>query len=91
MAQAPEGAIGVADTVETHDARWLTATSALDAHRDDNFPLFFPTIKHLERFAPFDGIEALLAFARAKPIVTIQPEGPPAEAIALPRALEGRW
>lgn len=91
IAQAPEGAIGVADAVETHDARWLTAGRALEAYRDGALPLFFPTIKHLERLAPFGGVEALLAFARDKPIVTIQPEGPPSEPIELPRALEGRW
>ena len=39
--------------------------------------MFFPTIKHLERLAAFDRVDALLAFAREKPIVTIQPDGPP--------------
>lgn len=90
VSQAPPGAVGVADSVETHDARWLTPAQALDAARAGELLLFFPTIKHLERLAAFDNIEALLAFAREKPIVTIRPDRPATEAV-LPHALEGRW
>ena len=91
VAAAPPGAVGVADSVETHDARWLTPKQALEAHRRGEMHMFFPTIKHLERLAAFDHVDALLAFAREKPVVTIQPEGPPAEAFELPGALEDRW
>lgn len=88
---APPDAIGVADSVETHDAQWLTPRQALDAHRRGDMHMFFPTIKHLERLAAFDTIDALLAFAREKPIVTIMPDGPPSEDLVLSRDLEGRW
>ncbi len=90
IAPAPPGAVGVADSVETHDARWLTPAQALEAAHTGEMLLFFPTIKHLERLATFTSIDALLAFAREKPIVTIRPDRPPTEAV-LPRALEGRW
>jgi len=53
--------------------------------------LVFPTIKHLERLAAFDNVQALLAFTREKPIVTIMPDRGPSEGVALPRALEGQW
>jgi 8-oxo-dGTP pyrophosphatase MutT (NUDIX family) len=90
VAPAPPGAVGVADSVETHDARWLTPAQALQGARNGEMLLFFPTIKHLERLAAFGSIDALLAFAREKPIVTICPDRPPTQA-TLPRALEGRW
>ena len=47
VAAAPPGAVGVADSVETHDARWLTPKQALEAHRRGEMHMFFPTIKHL--------------------------------------------
>lgn len=91
VAPAPPGTVGVADSVETHDAQWLTPAQALRAHQRGEMHMFFPTIKHLERLAGFDRVDALLAFAREKPVVTIQPDGPPVEEIQLPRELEGRW
>lgn len=90
VAPAPPGAIGVADRVETHDARWIIPAQALDAARSGDLLLVFPTIKHLERLAAFDNVDALLAFAREKPIVTIRPDRPATDAV-LPQALEGRW
>ena len=91
IAAAPPGALGIADSVETHDARWLSPQHALEAHRDGEMLLVFPTIKHLERLAAFASIDALLAFAREKPIVTIMPDLPPSAGVQLPQALEGRW
>ena len=91
IAQAPPGALGAADQVETHDARWISPSDALAAHHRGEMHLVFPTIKHLERIAPFDSVEALLAFAREKPIVTIMPDRGPTAGVVLPQALEGRW
>lgn len=91
VAPAPPGAVGVADAVETHDARWLAPKEALDAYARGELYLVFPTIKHLERLTAFTGIDALLAFAREKPVVTIMPDRPPSEGVELPQALEGRW
>jgi len=90
VAPAAANAVGIADSVETHDARWLTPAAALDGARDGTLLIYFPTIKHLERLAAFDDVGALLAFAREKPIVAIRPDRPPAEAV-LPQELEGRW
>ncbi|MGA7745709.1 MAG: NUDIX hydrolase [Candidatus Aquilonibacter sp.] len=91
VAAAPAGALGTADSIETHDAQWLSPQRALDAHRNDEMLLVFPTIKHLERLAAFDSVSALLAFAREKPIVTIMPDLPPSAGVRLPQELEGRW
>ncbi len=91
IARAPSGALGTADRFETHDARWIAPSDALAAHRRGEMHLVFPTIKHLERIAAFGSVEALFAFAREKPIVTIMPDRGPSEGVVLPRALEGRW
>lgn len=91
VAPAPPGALGTADSVETHDARWLSPQRALEAERSGDMHLVFPTIKHLERLAAFESIDAVLAFAREKPIVTIMPDLPPSAGVRLPQALEGRW
>jgi recombination protein RecT len=91
VAAAPAGANGTADAHETHDAQWLAPARALRKFRDGELHLVFPTIKHLERLAAFGGVDALLAFAREKPILTIMPELPPDADPVLPGALEGRW
>lgn len=91
IAEAPLGTLGTADSVETHDPQWLAPWAALEAHRRGEMLLVFPTIKHLERLAAFDSVDALLAFAREKPIVTIMPDRGPTEGVALPQGLEGRW
>jgi 8-oxo-dGTP pyrophosphatase MutT (NUDIX family) len=91
IAPAPPGARGTADSVETHDARWVSPQRALEAHRNGEMLLVFPTIKHLERLAAFESIDALLAFAREKPIITIMPDLPPSAGVRLPQGLEGRW
>lgn len=91
VASAPPGASGVADAHETHDARWLSPSRALRTFHDGEMHLVFPTIKHLERLAAFANVDALLAFAREKPIVTIMPDLPPDAGPVLPHALEGRW
>lgn len=90
LASAPQGAVGVADSVETHDARWIRPSDALQACRRGEMHLVFPTIKHLERLAAFSGIDALLAFAREKPVLTVAPDRA-SEGIELPQGLEGRW
>ena len=91
LAPAPSGALGTADSVETHDARWISPGDALAAYRRGEMHLVFPTIKHLERLAGFESIETLFAFASEKPIVTIMPDRGPSEGVVLPQALEGRW
>ena len=94
IARAPHGANGAADAHETHDAQWLAPRAALAAHRAGEMHMIFPTIKHLERLAAFDSVEAVLHFAREKPILTITPElreGGSFDEIAMPASLEQRW
>lgn len=91
IARANAAHIGTADRVETYDARWTTASDALAMHRAGKLYLVYPTIKHLERLAEFDNMDALLGYAQSKPIITIMPNMPPHEGFVMPSSLEGRW
>jgi recombination protein RecT len=91
LSRAPHGALGVADALETHDARWLEPGDALERNARGELHLVYPTIKHLERLRAFDAVEALLAFGREKPIRTIMPDRAPAEGFVMPHALENAW
>ena len=91
LARAPHGALGVADALETHDARWVEPGDALERNGRGELHLVYPTIKHLERLRAFDAAEALLAFGREKPIRTIMPDRSPAEGFVMPHELENAW
>lgn len=73
VARAPQDQVAEADAFEVSDGRWLRPRDALAAHERGEIGLIFPTIKHLERIAPYGTVEALLEFARTKPIVTVAP------------------
>jgi len=91
VAPAPAGATALADRIETLDATWIAPLRALEAFAAGALQLVYPTIKHLERFAAFADVDALLAYARGKPIVTIMPNRKPDKGFVLPSELEGRW
>jgi 8-oxo-dGTP pyrophosphatase MutT (NUDIX family) len=91
IAAAPPGQRERADRVETHDARWIAPAHALDAQRNGTLHMIYPTMKHLERLAALPTVDALLDFARSKPIITIMPASSPDDGFAIPVALEGCW
>ncbi len=91
LARAPRDARGVADALETHDARWFDPREALESFARGELHLVYPTIKHLERLRAFDTVEATIAFGRAKPIRTIMPDRSPAEGFTMPASLENAW
>jgi len=90
LAIAPDQ-VALADADETHDGVWIAPAEALRRHREGTFRLVYPTIKHLERIAPFATVDELAAFAREKPVLTIMPSGSPYDSFAMPPALEGAW
>jgi 8-oxo-dGTP pyrophosphatase MutT (NUDIX family) len=65
VAEMPEGQEPEVDGEEIIDARWLSPTAALDAHRADELELVFPTIKQLESMAHHRSAAELMAAARA--------------------------
>lgn len=89
--RAPHGQEGHADDVETHDSLWIAPQEALASNARGDFHLVFPTVKHLERIASFEDIDAFMVFANEKPIITIAPDRTPAQGFTLPPELEHCW
>lgn len=90
FAAAPPNQAAQADAHETHDGIWIAPERALERFRAGEMHLVYPTIKHLERLAAFDSIEAALRYARSKPVLTIMPADR-GESFAIPPALEDAW
>ena len=76
--------------VETHDGVWIAPNDALARYRRGELHLVYPTIKHLERLAAFDSLDAASTFARAKPVLTIVPNDAGAD-FEIPATLEDAW
>ncbi|MFZ0032859.1 MAG: hypothetical protein WAK84_13420 [Candidatus Cybelea sp.] len=90
FAVAPPGQSALADAFETHDGLWISPAQALERHRAGSMHLVYPTIKHLARLTSFDAVEAALAFAREKPVLTIVPRDSEDD-FQIPPALENAW
>jgi 8-oxo-dGTP pyrophosphatase MutT (NUDIX family) len=91
LAIAPSNQTVSADSIETHDGRWISPSEALAHHRARRLHLVYPTIKHLERLAAFRDLESLRDFARSKPIYTIEPATTLEGDFSIPAELEGAW
>jgi 8-oxo-dGTP pyrophosphatase MutT (NUDIX family) len=73
LATLPEGAVPRVDGEEMVDARWYTPAAALQAARDGEILLVFPTIKNLEQLAAFSSADELLSYARSSTIAPVEP------------------
>ncbi len=73
LAPVPDDTAPQIDGGECVDWRWSTPQGALDAHAADQLMLVFPTIKHLEQLAGFPHAEALLAHARGREVLPVEP------------------
>jgi 8-oxo-dGTP pyrophosphatase MutT (NUDIX family) len=74
LAPLPSGATPRVDGGEVVSARWYEPAAALEAGRDGDLLLVFPTIKHLEQLAEFGSAEQLLDHARVRKIRPVQPQ-----------------
>ena len=83
--------VAEADATEVLDGRWIAPSEALAANARGEINLIFPTIKHLERIAPYRTVDELIAFARTKPIVTVSPDVQPGPRFLLIPELENAW
>jgi 8-oxo-dGTP pyrophosphatase MutT (NUDIX family) len=61
------------DGEECVDLGWFTPTGALAAHAAKEIELVFPTIKHLEQLSEFGSVDELLAHARGREVVPVEP------------------
>ncbi len=73
LAVAPEGATAVPDGSEIVDARWLEPARALEGSEAGELLMVFPTIKNLERIAPFASADALLEWASRREVRPVEP------------------
>jgi 8-oxo-dGTP pyrophosphatase MutT (NUDIX family) len=73
LAPLPAGQEPQVDGEECVDLGWFTPAAALEAYRDEQIVLVFPTIKHLEQLGAFPSAEALLTYARGREVKPIQP------------------
>jgi 8-oxo-dGTP pyrophosphatase MutT (NUDIX family) len=74
LAPAPAGAEPRPDGAETVDLGWFTPQGAIDAYAREEIQLVFPTLKTLEQLAPFESAAAILAWARGREVVAIEPQ-----------------
>jgi 8-oxo-dGTP pyrophosphatase MutT (NUDIX family) len=73
LVRAPAGARPAVDGAECVDLRWSTPAEALAAHVAGELALVFPTLRHLEELSAFGTVQELLAHARGRTIVPVQP------------------
>jgi 8-oxo-dGTP pyrophosphatase MutT (NUDIX family) len=73
LALAPAHAPPRPDGAETVDAGWFEPNRALELHRNDELPLVFPTIKHLESLLPFANAAEALDAARRREVKPVEP------------------
>jgi 8-oxo-dGTP pyrophosphatase MutT (NUDIX family) len=73
LAELPERQEPRIDGEECVDLGWFTPAAALAAHSAEEIVLVFPTIKHLEQLSEFSSVEELLAYARGREVLPIQP------------------
>lgn len=73
VTHAPAGATPQVDGSECVDWRWITPADALAAHAAEQLMLVFPTIKHLEQLGTFASASALVAHARGREVVPVEP------------------
>jgi 8-oxo-dGTP pyrophosphatase MutT (NUDIX family) len=74
LALAPAHSPPHPDGSETVDAGWFAPRRALEMHEQNQLPLVFPTIKHLESLLPFANAEQALENARRREVKPVEPE-----------------
>ena len=76
VARMPQGQEPVADEAEQFEPAWVRPADALARHEAGSFFMVFPTIRTLQRLAPFDSVDAVLnACAGEQPLWTSCPRG----------------
>ncbi len=73
LAPLPPGQEPRVDGDEVIDLGWFTPEGALEAHREGELELVFPTIKHLEQLGGFTSVQELLEHARGREVLPVEP------------------
>ena len=74
VAPTPDDAEPRCDGEECVDLRWIGPAEALEAGRQDELSLVFPTIKHLESLLPYANAAEALDAARRRVVKPVEPE-----------------
>jgi 8-oxo-dGTP pyrophosphatase MutT (NUDIX family) len=74
VAEAPADTEPKCDGEECIDFRWLRPADALEAGKQGELSLVFPTIKHLEQLAEFHSVTHALDTARNKDVQPVMPK-----------------
>jgi len=73
ICELPAGQVATHCGVETVDGAWMTPARAIARHEAGEISLVSVTLEHLKRLDQFAASEAALAYARSKPIRTVNP------------------
>lgn len=73
LAPLPAGQEPRIDGRECVDIGWFQPRAALQAHRQGELALVFPTIKHLEQLGAFGNVRELLEHARGREVLPVEP------------------
>jgi 8-oxo-dGTP pyrophosphatase MutT (NUDIX family) len=73
VALAPPHSPPRPDGVEISDAAWFAPRAALDASRDGEIKLVFPTVRNLETLLPFASADEVIEAARSRIVEPILP------------------
>ena len=73
LAKLPEGERPNIDGAEIVDHRWYAPAAALEAGRQGELLLVFPTIKHLEQLSGFGTADDLIGHARGREVLPVEP------------------
>ena len=87
VAHAPEDQVAACDGRETVDAEWIEPREALRLAQAGERKLIFPTRMNVQLLAEADGAEDCIARARARRLVTVEPqvqERPDGKVLVLP-------
>jgi 8-oxo-dGTP pyrophosphatase MutT (NUDIX family) len=74
LAPLPAGQAPEVDGSECVDLGWFTPQAALEAYAAEQIALVFPTIKHLEQLSDFSSVHELMAYARGREVLPVQPK-----------------
>lgn len=91
LAAAPGDQIASSDELETFAGLWISPQEALRRNREGDFPMIFPTIKHLSRLAEYPTLAALSLYAKTKEIHVVEPVVSGKHHFAIHPDLESRW
>ena len=92
VATLPPGQVATHWPGEMADGEWLTPREGLARHAAGRMPMFPVQVQHLERFAAYESLAALLDYARTKPVYPVLPVmGPNGREMGLPEEVAGCW